>query len=681
MEKYFDERQSAAYIYGCDEEAIIRLLAERYIGENPETPYVHRAYDESGIAADNKAGYILDFGERFPESKRGARCFAVGELYSAEKRKTTFNISCKSPTKVWFDGNLAFSTSQAGEQNNEPQRFSIELKKGYNRFVLLCEKGEYGFGCRLQNAMPQWESCNFLMPFSERGGEAGFLFTAPFDKAEIDPAALFGESEAASRFEWLPKKAAVPKRDDGLYYGCSSLLLDSAMEAELRIPAGLRVWIDGKERSGWLPAGVHRLLSFGKPSQIAALSVRSKGARLEAPIKIHGRTTSYFVKGPYDAPADGFDFDIRDVNGGRAWTTGYEGIAPRPYAEARLFGRWTYPLGVTLYGMLRAGRLFHIPALTDYVSRHISAVTNIQAYAKYDTEKYGFAGVNQQLCWLDALDDCGSFGSLILEADQSGENANIRKIADEIAEYMLNAQPRTEDGAFIRRDKTIWADDMYMSVPFLSRYASYANCPKALDECAKQLLLYKKLLFIMEKRVMSHMRDEKRGESNGIPWSRGNGWVIFSLSELLERLPESHEKRKELLGFFRELTQGYIALQDESGLWHQVLDEPSAYLEASSTAMMICAFSRGVLGGWYTGELSEAAQKAAEKAWRGLCETTIDAGGNLYGVCRGSGYSFSRDYYKALSWSFNDTHGIGIVMLAAAELKRLKTRMANEEIL
>jgi hypothetical protein len=38
-------------------------------------------------------------------------------------------------------------------------------------------------------------------------------------------------------------------------------------------------------------------------------------------------------------------------------------------------------------------------------------------------------------------------------------------------------------------------------------------------------------------------------------------------------------------------------------------------------------------------------------------------------VCKGSSWSTSHAYYKHdLSWNLNDTHGIGIVLLAGVEL-------------
>lgn len=309
--------------------------------------------------------------------------------------------------------------------------------------------------------------------------------------------------------------------------------------------------------------------------------------------------------------------------------------------------------------------------MKKYVLGHVKQVTGIHEYALYDTEKYGFAGVNQQICWLDALDDCGSFGALLLRCDPRAENPDVRKMANRIAAYMMQEQPCTNAGAFCRRDDTIWADDMYMSVPFLCRYGEMTGDNAPIDFAAKQMLLFRELLFMPEKGLMAHMRCMIHDQHNGIPWSRGNGWVIFSLSELLGVLPPEHPKRRALLEFFTELTTGYLAQQDPTGLWHQILDDKDSYLESSATAMFICAFARGIRNGWYTNALAEKAGAAAKKAWDGLAKYAVDGEGNLYGVCRGSSFSFSRQYYRGLSWNFNDTHGIGIVMLAGVELMDL----------
>lgn len=64
-----------------------------------------------------------------------------------------------------------------------------------------------------------------------------------------------------------------------------------------------------------------------------------------------------------------------------------------------------------------------------------------------------------------------------------------------------------------------------------------------------------------------------------------------------------------------------------------------------------------------------------KKAWEALCDQVIDREGNIYGICRGSGFSFSADYYKNdLGWVLNDTHGIGIVLLAGVEYMKLNKK-------
>ena len=93
---------------------------------------------------------------------------------------------------------------------------------------------------------------------------------------------------------------------------------------------------------------------------------------------------------------------------------------------------------------------------------------------------------------------------------------------------------------------------------------------------------------------MSHMYKLEFEHANMIPWSRGNGWVVFSLSELLMRENPDVPMREELVSYFHDLCEGYLELQDEDGLWHQILDERDTYQETSAAAMFICAMSRGI---------------------------------------------------------------------------------------
>lgn len=145
--------------------------------------------------------------------------------------------------------------------------------------------------------------------------------------------------------------------------------------------------------------------------------------------------------------------------------------------------------------------------------------------------------------------------------------------------------------------------------------------------------------------------------------------MLFSLTELLAVMPDNDPEREEILEIFQTLCGGYLKLQGKEGMWHQVLTFPHSFQETSCTAMFIYGFARGVRYGWLKNRDDYA--KAALLGWRALCKIAVDWKGNIYGVCRGSGYSFSKEYYaNDLGWNVNDTHGTGIVMLAAIEVEK-----------
>ena len=135
----------------------------------------------------------------------------------------------------------------------------------------------------------------------------------------------------------------------------------------------------------------------------------------------------------------------------------------------------------------------------------------------------------------------------MLEAAKILPITGYREIADYVADYISHKQARLPDGTFYRKmlmhifhENTLWADDLYMSVPFLCRYAELTGDQSGLDDAAKQFLGFKERLFIPELKIMSHIYDFRRDMATGVPWGRGNGWTIFSLSELLAVLPGDH---------------------------------------------------------------------------------------------------------------------------------------------
>ncbi|OBR69379.1 glycosyl hydrolase [Paenibacillus oryzae] len=480
---------------------------------------------------------------------------------------------------------------------------------------------------------------------------------------------------------WLADRLAADVKDTGSYSIAASVE-----------PGVLRVFVKtGGSGAGW---------GF---TLTAVNQANGQELPLKLPLPVHGHDGVWLLAGPCDPSFEGQPdeacaasmlFPSTAPGNYVYWSLDAPDARMRPFYEnamlsnkwttgsATNYGRWDYPLGVTMYGLLRMGRELGRQDLTDYAISHIRTCTDMYDYSLWDRDEYGFPSINHQLVLIKMLDNCGSFGSAMLEAHLMTGDRSFMAIADRIAEFMLGKLERREDGAFYRlcpgeySATTMWADDLYMSAPFLIRYAEATGRSEALDEAARQFLLFRSYLLMESEGLMSHVFDFKYGKATRIPWGRGNGWCLFSLTELLEKLPATHPQRNDLLAMLHELCEGIAAVQGESGLWHQVLNRPDAYEEASCTAMFAYAFARGVRFGWLNDP--ERYTAAALKAWRGLAGEAIDRQGNVHGVCSGSRYSYSADYYMFdLRTVINDNHGIGIMMLAGVEISLLKRTLAK----
>ncbi|MGO4106894.1 glycoside hydrolase family 88/105 protein [Paenibacillus sp. YAF4_2] len=738
MTVYVESRDSARYAFGDEDRRILELLASRYIGANPPIPFAYRAFSHQGILQNEEGLYDMNLSSRWPQAANGDYVYVYGLVWSDNERSIDCNLEPIGPIKLYMNDKELFRTSAVEEMKPDARVvIPMLLAKGWNRILIEARRTPAGFGCRFGADEAKVRILNVIAPFTDRDGSAGWVFSEPVKKPCYGEGAFPEElhSEEETGLSWLPRtkweaeEAALPnlERQYGrpeaavAGYGWTRLPVwrKESLVLQGHVCGPASVWIDGKLVLNLTEAGAFRenvkadyssgnLLirtlsgSQGWGFELNA-SADDKPLALKQPMHIHGYSGEWLYAGPIavntelDASAVcqvSTLFPAIDLNGQPTGSTYWELNMPqtrlRPFYEnamlsnkwttgtATNFGRWDYPLGVTMYGLLRTARVLNRKEWSDYALSHIRTCTDMYDYALWDRKEYGFPSVNHQLVLTRMLDNCGSFGSAMLEAYLQEDDDMFLRIADPIADFMLKRLERREDGAFYRLsegeyfDNTLWADDLYMSGPFLTRYAIVSGNQEAIDEAARQFLLFRRYLFIEEERIMSHVYDFKYGQATRVPWGRGNGWVLFSLSELLERLPEDHSNREALLDFFRSMCSGVADLQSSSGLWRQVLNEPDAYEEASCTAMFAYAFARGIRFGWLPGDRDYAA--AARKAWRGLTENAIDRSGNVHGVCSGSRYSFSPDYYMYdLRTVVNDNHGIGIMMLAGVEVSLLNS--------
>lgn len=716
MGYYFDDSQSINAYEGTDPQAIISSLAYRYMGQNLKHGLYYRAYTNNGIVRTTDYRYLVDFNKIFPDSKDKECVWAFTKFYSAGKSSFGWDINCFGPMVVYVNGEVAYKSDIFKERYSETStRVFMDVEEGWNDIRIQFKKTKAGFGGQFGTWIGKWDMYT-LMPTKERDGQEGFVFTelVPDDYVpdfEIGMSEKNFDKKLYPIINWSDdemKKGQLTRMfgtPNGQYaVGYTKVFADDINNTTHKFTLDTKgetvVYINKKEvfktKGGketfdtTLPLGTYdiyvKCICNGSDW---GYTLECDTVEFESAARVKGTDDVWMYIGTF---VNDFEFpfdtasDMLHIVGEPAtyWRLDAPDTFVRPYNENTLFGRWNYPLGVTMYGLLHTAIAIGSEDIKNYIKDHVQLCIDTLEYALWDKEQYGGAtSIHNLLTSIDSLDDCGSFASMMLEVNKYLGLRDVKKVADYVGDYIYNHQSRLEDGTFFRKEMmhhfhnmTMWADDLYMSVPFLVRYSQFTGDQKYLDDAANQFFGFKKRLFMPEEKIMSHVYDFKYDSKTNVPWGRGNGWVVFSMTELLEVLPEDHPKRNDLIDFLNTLCEGYLALQDDEGMWHQVLNDHESYPETSCTSMFIYAFSRGIRFGWLKNP--EKYVKAIYKAWKGISKTSVDSNGNVYGVCRGSEFSFIADYYKyELGWNLNDTHGTGIVMLAGIEVIRLNKFLAE----
>jgi len=718
MNYYFDVEESAAVNTDGRVAEIMSIVLNRYIKANPQGQFTHRAYSKNGIQRSADYRYDANFNIIFPNAEDGEVVYSWGSMWSANDQELIFDINCYGPLEVLLNGSQVWRSTMFSERySNQVNRVKMQLKRGWNNFILCAKKTRAGFGWKFGSWIGKHPYV-FMMPSLDRQGQEGWLFSNPVAANSIK-LPVQGQCEESTGLQWNPstrwsvEEAALGNcaRIFGVGNGKTVLawskITNTADEAVTVILSGehvghMQLLCNGVEIfsldaagdiSGELELlpGTHDLtvLSTGYGKEWGfdlQLSGEDGDINTSSPCDLQGSDERWIYAGPFEPESLPELEMVQDMlhihdtaTGPGYWRVDAPETYVRMYNENSLFGYWNYPLGVTLYGILQAALELGSQNHMDYARDHVEFSCSSYEYSRWDHATFeGATHIHNLLSSIDSLDDCGAFGATMLETAKYFDITDCGEIATVIGDFITNKQDRFDDGAFYRRDlmhsfhnMTMWADDLYMSVPFLCRYYQMTGDQRYVDDAANQFFGFKKRLYIPEQRIMSHVYDIDREMATGVPWGRGNGWTVFSLSELLMVLPEDHKDRVELIRFYNDLCQGILALQDDEGMWHQVLTHHESYQEASCTGMFICAFSRGIRNGWLKDP--EQYVDASKKGWSALSSIAIDNEGNVYGVCRGSEFSFTPDYYiNDLTWNFNDTHGTGIVLLACVEISKLE---------
>jgi unsaturated rhamnogalacturonyl hydrolase len=308
--------------------------------------------------------------------------------------------------------------------------------------------------------------------------------------------------------------------------------------------------------------------------------------------------------------------------------------------DLRLEG-WDWDTGVALYGLMAAWRATDEQVYFDavqawvggFIARGLPPITH----------------PNQAVPGIATL----------MLYEETGEEKYLAA-SQQLATYLLHSAPRTQAGALYHYEDQLWIDTTFMAGLFLARFSRITGDPRYAELAADQFLLHAERLQDRETGLFFHGWDESEGgHMSGAFWQRGNGWGMAAGVELLDQLPPDHPARADIRAILARQVAGLLPLQDDSGLWHTVVDQPDFYLETSGAAAIGYSLLRGLDQGWLTP--SDGAS-AALRALHGV-ETKIAPDGTVIDVSAGTGVAPTLADYNGISHHAIQPWGQGLTLL------------------
>lgn len=169
-----------------------------------------------------------------------------------------------------------------------------------------------------------------------------------------------------------------------------------------------------------------------------------------------------------------------------------------------------------------------------------------------------------------------------------------------IAEFIMENAVRGADGVILHSPltPTVWVDTLYYTAPLLAHACRLTGEEAFGREAIRQAELHGKYLRNEGTGLWHHDADPVTGARTLALWSRGNGWILSALAEVLAVLPEEFEGTTRLLHWYRRLAEALLSLRHPTGLWRTDMTRPDSHLETSGTCMHLQAMCVGIAHKW-----------------------------------------------------------------------------------
>ena len=334
------------------------------------------------------------------------------------------------------------------------------------------------------------------------------------------------------------------------------------------------------------------------------------------------------------------------------------------------FNDWKYYNGVVYLGLWMLGEMLNEPAYRDHVREVYSfGFRNLGDFRRMYEAGIPGACYHQHFR-LDRLDDFGAIGAALAEVCIERPEATYLEYLEKVSGYISTQQDRLDDGTFVRRRfgiTTLWADDLFMGIPFLVKRYRMTGEDRYLEDAVLQSERFHHYLFHRGSGLYHHCLYPGTGRPGVAFWGRANGWVMMARIFLMDHLPSGHPYLEPLREILLDQITGISRYQGPDGRWHQLLDRVDSFAESSCTAMFAYGIARAVNQGWIPGYYASI----AVRAWEGLA-AQVTEDGDLEGVSEGFNIRQDLVFYYQRKMEVLGEHGLGALLLAGSEIRSMK---------
>lgn len=211
-----------------------------------------------------------------------------------------------------------------------------------------------------------------------------------------------------------------------------------------------------------------------------------------------------------------------------------------------------------------------------------------------------------------------------------------------------------------------WCDALFMAPPAFSQMSKVTGDSKYIKEMDRLWHLTYDYLYDKEENLFfrdDSYFDARTSSGKKVFWSRGNGWVIAGIVNVLKSMPADYSGRKFYEDLLIEMANRLVELQSKEGFWYSSLLDKDEFStkETSGTAFYCYALAWGVNNGLLK---KDKFLSSITKAWKTL-ENSVEADGKLgYVQLVGVG----PDKVKRED---TETYGVGAFLLAGTEVYKL----------